>query len=82
MMPFITRCVITSLSRIVLTQPQNKGEATGFGEHCIVIDILRDALFADNSSYGVKYSWYFDPISVNLLVLVFTAVGFLAAAMM
>ena len=51
----------------------------GFGEHRVVIDILRDALFEDSKSYGVKYNRYFDPISINLLALVFTMVGPLAA---
>jgi len=48
----------------------------------IVIDILRDAVFEDSKSYGVKYSRYFNPISVNLLALVFTMVGPLAATVM
>jgi len=52
----------------------------GFGEHCIVIDILQDVLFEDSRSYGIKYSCYFNPISVNLLALVFTMVGPLTAA--
>jgi len=47
----------------------------GFSENCIVIDILRDALFEESKSYGVKYSCYFNPVSINLLVLVFTMVG-------
>ncbi len=51
----------------------------GFGEHPIIINILRDALFEDARSYSVKYSQYFDPISVNLLALIFTMVGRLAA---
>jgi len=51
----------------------------GFSEHCIIIDILQDTLFKDNKSYGIKYKYYFNPISVNLLVLVFMMVGVLAA---
>lgn len=66
----------------ILTQSQNREEVTGFGEHHVIIDILRDALFEDTKSYGVKYSRYFDPISVNLLALVFTMVRPLAAAVM
>lgn len=73
-MPFITRYAITLLLRTVLTQSQNQEEVTGFGEHRIVIDILKDALFEDTKSYGVKYSRYFDPLSINLLALVFTMV--------
>src|SRR5713226_6774606 len=65
--------------RSVLMQFQNYEEITGFGEHPIIINILRDALFKDARSYGVKYSRYFDPISVNLLALVFMMVGHLAA---
>jgi hypothetical protein len=61
---------------------QNWEAVTGFGEHPVVIDILRDAVFEDSKSYGVKYSRYFNPISVNLLVLVFTMVGPLAATVM
>jgi len=60
-------------------QFQNYKEITGFGEHPIIINILRDVLFEDARSYGVKYSQYFDPISVNLLALVFMMVGCLAA---
>src|SRR6267154_2890880 len=82
MMPFITRHAITSLSRTVLTQSQNQKDVTGFGENHIIIDILRDALFDDTKSYGVKYSWYFNPISTNLLALVFTMVCSLAAIAM
>jgi len=74
MMPFITRYVITLLLRAVLTQSQNQEEVTGFGEHRIIVDILRDALFDDSKSYGVKYSRYFNPISINLIALVFTMV--------
>ena len=47
----------------------------GFGEHHVIIDTLQDTLFEDSKSYGVKYSHYFNPISVNLLALVFTMVG-------
>jgi len=65
--------------RSVLTQFQNYEEVTGFGEHPIIINILQDMLFEDARSYGVRYSRYFDPISVNLLVLIFTMVGHLAA---
>ena len=50
----------------------------GFGEHHVIIDTLRDMLFEDSKSYGVKYSCYFNPISVNLLAIVFTMVGALA----
>ena len=82
MMPFITRYTITLLSRNVLTQSQNQEEAMGFGEHRVVIDILRDALFEDTKSYGVKYSRYFNPVSINLLALVFTMVCPLAATAM
>ena len=74
MMPFVTRYVITLLLRAVLTQSQNQEEVTGFGEHRIIVDILRDALFDDSKSYGVKYSRYFNPISINLIALVFTMV--------
>ncbi|KAF8496401.1 hypothetical protein F5888DRAFT_1804099 [Russula emetica] len=56
---------------------KNQEEVLGFGEHRVIIDILRDALFNDNKSYGVKYSWYFNPISINLLALVFTMIEFL-----
>lgn len=42
---FITRYVFTSLLKTVLTQSQNREEVTGFGEHHVVINILRDALF-------------------------------------
>src|SRR5258707_6696827 len=65
--------------RSVLMQFQNYKEIMGFGEHPIIINILRDMLFEDARSYGVKYSRYFDPISVNLLALVFMMVGRLAA---
>lgn len=79
-MLFITKYEITSLSRTTLTQSQNQEDVLGFGEHRIVIDILRDALFESSKSYGVKHSRYFNPISVNLLALVFTMVGPLALA--
>ena len=82
MTPFITRHAITSLSRTVLTQSQNQEDVTGFGENRIIIDILRDALFDDTKSYGVKYSWYFNLISTNLLALVFTMVCLLVAIAM
>jgi hypothetical protein len=81
-MLFITRYEITLLSRTVLMRSQNQEDVTGFGEHRIVIDILRDALFEDSKSYGVKHSCYFNTISVNLLALVFTMVGPLAVAAM
>jgi hypothetical protein len=81
-MLFITRYEITLLSRTVLMRSQNQEDVTGFGEHRIVIDILRDALFEDSKSYGVKHSRYFNTISVNLLALVFTMVGPLAVAAM
>jgi hypothetical protein len=80
MMLFITKYEITLLSRTVLMRSQNQEDVTGFGEHRIVIEILRDALFEDSKSYGVKHSRYFNPISVNLLALVFTMVGPLAVA--
>lgn len=70
-------CVIL-LPGTVLTQSQNQKDVTGFGEHRVIIDILRDALFEDGKSDGVKYKRYFDPIPVNLLALVFTMVGPLA----
>jgi hypothetical protein len=79
MMPFITRYPIISLSRTVLTELQNQEDVTGFSEHHIIIDILRDALFKDNKSYGVKYHHYFNPVSVNLLALVFTMVSLIVA---
>jgi hypothetical protein len=79
-MPFITRYVTALLLRTVLTQSQNREEVTGFGKHHVIITILQDALFEDSKSYGVKYSHLFNPISANLLVLVFTMVGCLAAA--
>ena len=58
----------------VLIKSQNQEDVTGFGEHHIIITILQDALFEDNKSYGVKYKQYFNPISINLLALVFTMV--------
>ena len=70
------------LFHTLLTQSQNREEVTGFGEHRVVIDILQDALFEDTKSYGVKYSRYFNPVSVNLLALVFAMVGPLTAATM
>jgi len=63
------------LSTTVLTQPQNQEDVTGFGEHRIIIAILQDALFEDTKSYGVKYRHHFNPVSVNLLALVFTMVS-------
>ena len=72
----------TSLSAIILTQSQNQEGVTGFGEHPIIIAILQDALFEDSKSYGVKYSHYFDPVSTNLLALVFTMVCPLAPSVM
>jgi hypothetical protein len=66
--------------RTVLTQSQNQEQVIGFAEHRIVTEILQDALFVDTKSYGVKHSRYFNPIPVNLLALVFTMVGSLAAA--
>ena len=65
--------------RSVLMQFQNYEEVTGFGKHPIIINILQDMLFEDARSYSVRYSQYLDPLSVNLLVLVFTMVGCLAA---
>ena len=44
-------------------------------ENRIVIDILRDALFEESKSYNVKYSRYFNPVSINLLALMFMMVG-------
>jgi Domain of unknown function (DUF6532) len=79
-MLFITRYATASLLRTSLTQSQNQDDVTGFGEHRVIIDILQDALFDDSKSYGVKYSHHFNPISINLLALVFTMVGCLAAA--
>jgi Domain of unknown function (DUF6532) len=74
MIPFITRYVIILLLWTVLNHSQNWEEVTGFGEHRVITDILRDTLFKDSKSYGVKYNCYFNPISVNLLALVFTMV--------
>ena len=79
MMPFTTRYTTTSLLRTVLTHSQNQEKVVGFGEHSIIIDILQDTLFNDTKSYGVKYRQYFNPISANLLALVFTMVGHLEA---
>ncbi|KAH9983682.1 hypothetical protein BJV77DRAFT_966646 [Russula vinacea] len=56
---------------------KNQEDVTGFGEHRIIVTILQDALFEDNKSYGVKYKQYFNPISINLLALVFTMIEFL-----
>ncbi|KAH9994603.1 hypothetical protein BJV77DRAFT_961322 [Russula vinacea] len=53
---------------------KNQEDVTGFGEHRIIVTILQDALFEDNKSYGVKYKQYFNPISINLLALVFTMI--------
>lgn len=58
----------------ILTQSQNQEAVTGFAEHRVILDILKDALFEDNKCYGVKYSRYFNPISINTLALVFTMV--------
>lgn len=58
----------------ILTQSQNQETVTGFAEHRVIIAILQDALFEDNKCYGVKYSRYFNPISINMLALVFTMV--------
>ena len=81
MMPFITRYGIASFEEpYLLTLSQNQEEVTGFGEHRVIIDILQDALFEDGKSYSVKYSCYFNPVSVNLLALVFTMVGPLVVA--
>jgi uncharacterized protein DUF6532 len=66
------------ISTTIRTQSQNQEGIAGFGEHCIIIDILQGALFEDSKSYGVKFSRYFNPISTNLLALVFTMVGPLA----
>jgi len=80
MTPFITKCAITSLLRAILMKFQNWEKLTGFGEHCVVIDILQDVLFDDAKSYGIRFSNYFNPISTNLLALVFMMVCPLAAA--
>ncbi len=80
MMPFITKCAITSLLRAILMKFQNWEKLTGFGKHHVVIDILQDVPFDDTKSYGVRFSNYFNPISTNLLALVFTMVCPLAAA--
>ena len=66
----------------VLTQSQNLEEVKGFGEHHDIMDIFCDALFKDKKTYGVKYSKYFNSISINLLAPVFTMVGTLAVAVM
>lgn len=71
---FHHKVCFTSSLMTMLTLPQNQEDVTGFGEHRVVIAILQDALFDDNKSYGVKYNSYFDPISINLLALVFTMV--------
>jgi uncharacterized protein DUF6532 len=80
MTPFITKCAITSLLRAILTKFQNREELMGFGKHCVILDILQDALFDDAKSYGIKFSNYFNPISINLLALIFMMVHPLAAA--
>ena len=36
--------------------------------------ILQDVVFEDHKSYGIMYKQYFNPISVNMLALVFTMV--------
>ena len=58
----------------ILTQSQNQETVTGFAEHQVIIAILQNALFEDNKCYSVKYSHYFNPISINMLALVFTMV--------
>ncbi len=59
---------------------QNQGEVISFGEQHVIIDILQDVLFDNAKSYGIKFSNYFNPISTNLLALVFTMVWPLVAA--
>ncbi|KAF8469362.1 hypothetical protein DFH94DRAFT_685318 [Russula ochroleuca] len=56
---------------------KNQEDVTGFSEHHIVMATIQDALFEDSKSFGVKFSRYFNPISINLLALVFTMIEFL-----
>ena len=73
-MHFIIKCAIILLLRAILMKFQNQGEVISFGEQHVIIDILQDVLFDNAKSYGIKFSNYFNPISTNLLALVFTMV--------
>jgi hypothetical protein len=67
-------CITFSFLSTTLTRYQNQEDVTGFSEHHIVMATIQDALFEDSKSFGVKFSRYFNPISINLLALVFTMV--------